>query len=672
MKTKLIALSCAALCLIALSSPAEPAVPAGPFQSPYNNTDNFDAYRITACFDLDRTSTGGNDQADWTGWAEGDPTPGSGHAYDGHTGTDWGLATGTNLYACQNGTVNAMRDSVPNDDHSDTGNYLIFDHTIGGRHYQSRYWHLSQGSIVPTFVGQTVALGEKVAESDNTGNSTGPHLHFGLSDLDASGLTTCGFFNGWFNQDEYYYGDGRPCLRYIEVNVVGALNIREGTSTLYDIITDTADGVRYVASQRNGWYRVFLPSAPATALESRTSGGAVTSAPNYVETGSWASAADKTAVPEPVGDGHRTPLTGAGSRRTAAGSAATAQFVPTFTQQGPHEIFVTWPSQANASNVTYTVNHAGGASIVTLDQNPGSSSGGTGTHADPHIINTNHYVVDHTTVGGDDIWNSYSPSGAGVPEEGPERIYQFTLPTAATVTATVTHTGYPGLDVDVQLLNTFSNSDCVARNDWSASYTFGAGTHWIAIDSYGSGTAGNNRATSYTLTVDIDVETANSWVSLGTFDFDRGQSAANGSITADASTAAGSFVYADAIKVVPVTWRSAWVSDAYATVLDGELDGICCVGVRTDATAGNDARSITDIVDVPIHQSPNANSPVVGKACSGQRFVCTHIENDFYRVSLPNSCSEPYGWISGEHLFVYNPEEAVFTVPAELTQLNAD
>ena len=86
-------LTFAALILIAVvaSATAGPAVAGGPFQCPYNASDDFSAFRITAGFDLDRTSTGGNDQADWTGWAEGDPTAGSGHAYDNHTATDWGM-----------------------------------------------------------------------------------------------------------------------------------------------------------------------------------------------------------------------------------------------------------------------------------------------------------------------------------------------------------------------------------------------------------------------------------------------------------------------------------------------------------------------------------------------------------------------------------------------------
>lgn len=653
-----------ALALAALGAPAAfagPATPAGPFTTPFGASLG-DRY-MTAAFDLDP----GSGQADWTGWLSGDPTPGNGHAYDGHTGTDWGMPNGTELYACQSGTVNSLYEGYPNDDHSGGGNYVILDHTISGVNWRSRHWHLAQNGVIPG-VGQAVTQGQLIAYSDNTGNSTGPHLHFGLSNLSATGLTTCGFFNGWYTEDEWYYGDGRPCSRFLKVTAT-TLNIRTGTSTAYPIVTTAPLGARFVASQRNGWYRLFLPCAPSRAYESRTAGGGVTTPPAYTETGTWLSAADKSAVSEPPGDANRTPLTGAGSRYsefTGTGGSDTAQFVPTITQRGFYEVFTTWPAQANAQAVTYRINHLGGQTDVVLPQTPLlTSPGGTGTHADPHVITTGRYVADHTTVGGDDLWDSYSPAGAGIPENGPERIYTFTLHATATVTATVNHTGYPGLDVDVQLLNTLSNADCVARGDWTASATFAPGTHFISIDSYGTD---NSRATAYTLTVEIDGPFPNSWVSLGSYEFDLGTghwvTVLESSVTGVVTGALPGRVYVDAVKFVPAVQRSAWFSDAYVSVLDGAADSVCTVGVAADATAGSDARELSQMVEVPIHAEPDINSPVVGKAVTGQRFVCTNIWNDFYRVFLTNACDAPAGWISGAHLFVHHPERAAEEVPA--------
>jgi hypothetical protein len=83
-----------------------------------------------------------------------------------------------NLYASKAGTVWAFKDSVPNNDHSDV-NFIVLRNADNPDLYQL-YLHLAQNSIPPSlkFIGAQVIQGQFVGVADNTGASTGHHLHF--------------------------------------------------------------------------------------------------------------------------------------------------------------------------------------------------------------------------------------------------------------------------------------------------------------------------------------------------------------------------------------------------------------------------------------------------------------------------------------------------------------
>lgn len=91
------------------------------------------------------------------------PTKG---ASTNHKGVDWAVPIGTTVVASNAGTV------VQAGWVSGYG-YAVYINHADGR--QTRYGHLSK---VLVKVGQTVAQGERIALSGNTGRSTGPHLHF--------------------------------------------------------------------------------------------------------------------------------------------------------------------------------------------------------------------------------------------------------------------------------------------------------------------------------------------------------------------------------------------------------------------------------------------------------------------------------------------------------------
>lgn len=83
-----------------------------------------------------------------------------------HCGVDLGVETGTDVLAFASGTVDYIGESDA------YGLYLQLRHDNG---VTSFYAHCSKLCVQQ---GQTVVMGEKVAESGATGDVTGPHLHF--------------------------------------------------------------------------------------------------------------------------------------------------------------------------------------------------------------------------------------------------------------------------------------------------------------------------------------------------------------------------------------------------------------------------------------------------------------------------------------------------------------
>ena len=71
--------------------------------------------------------------------------------------------------------------------------------------WKSIYWHLLPD--IPVRVGQEVKLGDVIGHADNTGFSTGSHLHFGLKPI-AQGENEWAWYN--LEQDNGYMGAVDP------------------------------------------------------------------------------------------------------------------------------------------------------------------------------------------------------------------------------------------------------------------------------------------------------------------------------------------------------------------------------------------------------------------------------------------------------------------------------
>ncbi|MFD8693124.1 M23 family metallopeptidase [Streptomyces sp. NPDC059651] len=88
-----------------------------------------------------------------------------------HSGQDFAVPIGTKVEAAHNGTVVKAGPNGGGDGPA-YGNAIVIKHKNGT---YSQYAHLSK---IQVHIGEHVKKGEKIALSGNTGNSSGPHLHF--------------------------------------------------------------------------------------------------------------------------------------------------------------------------------------------------------------------------------------------------------------------------------------------------------------------------------------------------------------------------------------------------------------------------------------------------------------------------------------------------------------
>lgn len=85
-----------------------------------------------------------------------------------HGAVDFGVSVGTPVYAAADGIVVT----------STWGGSDSYGYYIKIKHYNGLYTLYAHGSSLVAKVGQEVKQGQLIMYSENTGNSTGPHLHF--------------------------------------------------------------------------------------------------------------------------------------------------------------------------------------------------------------------------------------------------------------------------------------------------------------------------------------------------------------------------------------------------------------------------------------------------------------------------------------------------------------
>ena len=89
-----------------------------------------------------------------------------------HRGQDFNPGLGAQIQSIADGTV-----AVSTDSGGSLGVVMMIDHEIDGEKVTSVYAHMETGSR-RFAVGDTVAVGDVIGTTGNTGMSTGPHLHF--------------------------------------------------------------------------------------------------------------------------------------------------------------------------------------------------------------------------------------------------------------------------------------------------------------------------------------------------------------------------------------------------------------------------------------------------------------------------------------------------------------
>lgn len=94
-----------------------------------------------------------------------------------HQGIDIGTPAGTQLFAPKSGIVTFAGEA------DGYGNLVKIKHDDGT---ETRYGHLS--SISSIKVGERIEAGDLFALTGNTGNSTGPHLHFEVRDANGTAI----------------------------------------------------------------------------------------------------------------------------------------------------------------------------------------------------------------------------------------------------------------------------------------------------------------------------------------------------------------------------------------------------------------------------------------------------------------------------------------------------
>lgn len=167
--------------------------------------------------------------------------------FPGHNGIDYGVPNGTPIKAAAGGTV-----AMVSFENGGYGNFVKLSHVDGSKTYYTYYAHLASAAVS---AGQKVKAGAVIGNSNNTGASTGPHLHFGLK-IDGENPT----YKGYVDPMPYItadagagtevaataadYPDAVKLSGLVFEVIPDTLNVRNGPGVEFTIVGTLAKGAK--------------------------------------------------------------------------------------------------------------------------------------------------------------------------------------------------------------------------------------------------------------------------------------------------------------------------------------------------------------------------------------------------------------------------------------------
>jgi len=180
--------------------------------------------------------------------------------FPGHNGIDYGIPNGTPVKSATSGKVAAV-----SFEDGGYGNYVKIAHKDGAKTFYTYYAHLASAAVS---AGQSVNAGQVIGHSNNTGSSTGPHLHFGVK---IEGENPA--YKGYVDPMPYFSGGAGTgaapsgtvteegvSLPDLQFEVVSEfLNVRNGPGIEYAIVDKLDAGAKFTSktlSSNSVWVEI--------------------------------------------------------------------------------------------------------------------------------------------------------------------------------------------------------------------------------------------------------------------------------------------------------------------------------------------------------------------------------------------------------------------------------